>query len=84
MSTGGCIDTYLDMCIGMRTGRIGSRQHLAGGVSWGCFGGVLGVPSGLVGTIYTKSNSGFMEIPYFEKLVDFSCVHVDLWWIGPM
>ena len=32
------------------------------------------MPSGLVGTIYTQSNSGFMENPYFEKLADFSCV----------
>ena len=30
--------------------------------------------SGLVGTIYTQSNSDFMENPYFEKLADFSCV----------
>ena len=27
-----------------------------------------------MGTIYTKSDSGFMENPYFEKLADFSCV----------
>ena len=32
------------------------------------------MPSGLVGTIYTQSDSGFMENPYFEKLADFSCV----------
>ena len=32
---------------------------------------VLGVPSGLVGTIYTQCNSGVMKNPYFEKLVDF-------------
>ena len=62
------------------TGRIGSRQQLAGGVSWGCPGDVLGVPSGLVGTTYT--NSGFMETPHFEKLTDISCVHVDP--CGPM
>ena len=30
--------------------------------------------SGLMGTIYTQSNSGFMENPYFEKMADFSCV----------
>ena len=34
-----------------------------------------------MGTIYTLSNSDFMENPYFEKLADF---HVDMWWIGPM
>ena len=49
-----------------------------------CPWGVLEVPSGLVGTIYTQSNSGFMKTPYFENLADFSCVHVDMWWIGPM
>ena len=27
-----------------------------------------------MGTIYTKSDSGFMENPYFEKLADFSYV----------
>jgi hypothetical protein len=27
-----------------------------------------------MGTIYTQSDSGFMENPYFEKLADFSCV----------
>ena len=32
------------------------------------------MPSSLVGTIYTQSNSYFMENPYFEKLADFSCV----------
>ena len=36
--------------------------------------GVLGVPSGLVGTNYTQSNSGFMETPCFKKVADFSCV----------
>ena len=45
---------------------------------------VLGVSSGLVGTIYTQSNSGVMENPYFEKLADFSHVHVDMWWFCPM
>ena len=44
----------------------------------------LGVSSGLVGTIYTQFNSGFMKNPYFEKVADFSSVHVDMWWIGPM
>ena len=39
------------------------------------------VPSGLVGTIYTQSNSGLMETPYFEKLADFSasCGYVVDW-----
>ena len=46
------------------TGRIGVRRQRAGGVS----GGVLGVPSGLVGTIYTQSNSRFRENPSFEKI----------------
>ena len=32
------------------------------------------MPSGLMGTIYTQSNSDFMENPYFEKMADFSCV----------
>ena len=32
------------------------------------------MPSGLMGTIYTQSDSDFMENPYFEKLADFSCV----------
>ena len=27
-----------------------------------------------MGTIYTQSDSGFMENPCFEKLADFSCV----------
>ena len=42
------------------------------------------MPSGLMGTIYTKSKSGFMENPYFEKLADFFYVHVEIGWIGPM
>ena len=42
------------------------------------------MPSGLVGTIYTQSNSGVMENPYFKKLADFSHVHVDMWWTCPM
>ena len=46
------------------------------GMSWGC-------PAVLWGTIYTESNPGFMENPDFEKLAYFSCVHVDMWWIGP-
>ena len=32
------------------------------------------MPSGLMGTIYTQSDLGFMENPYFEKLADFSYV----------
>ena len=32
------------------------------------------MPSGLVGTNYTESNSNVMETPYFEKLADFSRV----------
>ena len=32
------------------------------------------MPSGLVGSIYTQSDSGFMENYYFEKLADFSYV----------
>ena len=46
-----------------------------------CPGDALGVPSGLVGTIYTQSNSSFMENLI---LADFSSVHVNMWWIGPM
>ena len=47
---------------GMRssTGRIGSRRQLGEA----CPGGVLKVPSGLcglVGTVYTQSNSVFMK-----------------------
>ena len=38
-----------------------------GGGGWGGGAGVLEVPSGIVGTIYTKSNSDFMESPYFES-----------------
>ena len=34
-----------------------------------CLGGVLEVPSGLMGTIYTQFDSGFMENPYSEKLI---------------
>ena len=29
------------------------------------------MPSGLMGTIYTQSDSGFMKNPYFENLADF-------------
>ena len=36
-------------------------------VFWRC-------PAGLVGTVYTQSNSDFMENPCFEKLADFSRV----------
>ena len=43
------------------TGGIGSRKEVAGGRLPGCSGGVFGVPSGLVGTIYTQPNSEFME-----------------------
>ena len=42
------------------------------------------VPSGLVGTIYTHSNLGWMENPYFEKLDDFPYMHVEMGWICPM
>ena len=49
-------------------------------MSWG----VLGLSSGLVGTIYNQFNSVVMENPYFEELVDFAHVHVDMWWICPM
>ena len=41
------------------------------------------MPNGLVGSIYTQFK-GVMENPYFEKLADFSHVHVDMKWIGPM
>ena len=36
-----------------------------------CPWGVLEVPSGLVGTIYTQSNLVLMENPYFEHLAVF-------------
>ena len=36
-----------------------------------CSWGVLEVPSGIVLTIYTKSNLGSTENPNFEKLADF-------------
>ena len=49
-----------------------------------CRGGVLEVPSGLVGTIYTKSSLGCRENPCFEKLVDCSYMHVEIGWICPM
>ena len=68
---------YMPVFSCVYTGRIGSRQKLAGGVSWGC-PAVLS----LVGTIYTQFNSGVMENPYFEKLADFSlcaCGHVVDW-----
>ena len=39
-----------------------------------CLGSVLEVSNGLMGSIYTQSNSVFMENPYFEKLADLSCV----------
>ena len=32
------------------------------------------MPSGLMGTIYTQSDLGFMENHYFGKLADCSCV----------
>ena len=49
-----------------------------------CPGGVLEVLSGPVGATYTKSTSGLMENPCFEKLADFSLRHVDMWWVCPM
>ena len=45
--------------------------------------GVLEVPSGLVGTTHTDSNSNLMEDPCFEKLADFPLCHVNIKWIGP-
>ena len=36
------------------------------------------VPSGLVGSIYTKSNLGLMENPNFENLADFPYMHVEM------
>ena len=53
------------------TGRIGSRRHLAEIHGW-CPWGVLEVPSGLAGFIYTLSNVGSTENPYFEKIGRFS------------
>ena len=47
-----------------------SGRHVLG-VSWGVLS--------LVGTIYTKFNSGFMENPYFEKLAIFP---VRMWTCG--
>ena len=55
------------------TGRIGSRQHLAGWCPWSA----LEARSGIVG-MYTKSNLGSTETPYFKKLANFPCVHVEI------
>ena len=49
-----------------------------------CPQGTLGVtvPSGLVGAIYTQSNSDFIETPYFEKIGRFfwcACGYVVNW-----
>ena len=49
-----------------------------------CPWGVLEVPSGIVGTIHTKSNLGSTENPYFEKLADFPYMHVEMGWICPI
>ena len=43
-----------------------------------CSWGVLEVPSGIVGTIYTKSNVGLRGNSYFEKLADFPYMHVEM------
>ena len=45
----------------------GNRQPCSSVSPATCHGRVLGVPSGLVGTIRTQSNLGFHENPYFEK-----------------
>ena len=50
----------------------------------GVFWIVLEVPSGLMGTIYTQSDSDFMENPYSEKIGWFILRHVDMWWFCPM
>ena len=47
-----------------------------------CPWGVLEVPSGLVGSIYTQFNLGSLENPYFEKMADFPCMHVEMGFTG--
>ena len=39
---------------------------------------------GFTSTRVTKSNSGLRENPYFEKLADFSYMHVEMGWICPI
>ena len=46
--------------------------------------GVLEVPSGIVGTVYTKSSLGLMENPNFEKLANFPSMHVEMGWVCPI
>ena len=58
-------------------GRIESQRQLAENV-WLLSLDVLDVPSGIVGTISTKSSLGSTENPNFKKWADFSCVHVEM------
>ena len=73
-------------CIGMAyvvTGRIRCRQHLAGGVSWGCSGGALERPCG--DHLHPESDSDFMETLFLKKIDRFFFLrHVDVWWFCPM
>ena len=62
---------------GQPTGRIGSRQQLAENV-WLVSLGVLEVPSGFVGTIYTQSSVGSRETLNFKKLADFPYMHAEM------
>jgi hypothetical protein len=46
---------------------------------WGCSGGVLEVPSGLVGDhIHLIQLLGLRKTPYFEKLAVFPDMHVEM------
>ena len=60
------------------TGQIGSRQQLAENVWLVSLGRCGGSYSGLAGPIYTQSNSGCREKPYFEKSANFPYMHVEM------
>ena len=64
--THACTHVYTSAC----TGQIRSRQHLAGGVPWGCSGGTQGPCGDHLHPIQLR----FHGNSCFEKLADFSCV----------
>ena len=62
------------------TGRIGSRQQLAGGVSWGCSGGVQRPCGDHLHQIQLR----FHGKSFISKIGRFFLRHVDMWWFCPM
>ena len=71
-----CAQVYISDWPRVHTGRIGSRQQLAGGVPWVCSGGTQRSYGDHLHPIRLR----FHGKPLFWKIGWFILRHVDMWW----